>query len=186
MKGIEFGNIISCLFVVVSLIETECAKINMEISESKSKTMRIGKPINKFENGEEPFRFDQVLTCKYLGVIIDRKTSEYFVSFAQNCVKKSKMYKFSIMTKSKDSYDPPFVARELWTKTAIPSILYGSETVPLRQQELRKLNSDAASIGKFILQLPKTTSNITATLIAGERIYTLIWFEHDLRVLKYT
>ena len=92
------------------------------------------------------------------------------------------MYKFSIMRKAKDSHDPPSVARELWNKAALPSILYGSEVLPIRKQELRKLDSEAASMGKFILQLPANTTNVTVPLIGG--IETMEYHYYK-RVLGY-
>ena len=75
------------------------------------------------------------------------------------------------MTKAKDSYDKQMVARELWNKVALSSILYGAEVIPIRPLELKKMNSEAAQVGKFILQLPKSTSNVTASLISGLGIY---------------
>ena len=55
----------------------------------------------------------------------------------------------------------------MWNKAALPGILYGCEVLPIRKQELRKLDSEAAAIGKFILQLPKNSTNVTAQLVAG-------------------
>ena len=69
------------------------------------------------------------------------------------------MYKFSVMSKAKDSHDPALVARELWNKVALPSILYGSEVIPIRGQELRKINSEATQVGKFILQFQPQISH---------------------------
>ena len=155
----------------------------MKVSAAKSKILRIGNSVREFDDEEdELFDFDQVLKCQYLGVILENKTGVYFSNFATNCVKKSKMYKFSIMRKAKDSHDPPSVARELWNKAALPSILYGSEVLPIRKQELRKLDSEAASIGKFILQLPANTTNVTVPLIAG--IETMEYHYYK-RVLGY-
>ena len=54
----------------------------------------------------------------------------------------------------------------MWNKAALPGILYGCEVLPIRKQELRKLDSEAAALGKFILQL-KNKTNVTAQLISG-------------------
>ena len=138
----------------------------MAVNETKSKIIRIGKTVSKLTNTEE-FVFDQVLACKYLGVPIQNKSGTYFNDFSQSCVKKARVFRHSIMQKAKESWDVKHVARELWNKCAIPAILYGAEVLPIRQQELQKLNNEASSLGKFILQLPKTTTNITAFIMAG-------------------
>ena len=151
---------------LVKLLEEKCKKINMTVNCKKSKVLRIGQTVTVVEK-EDAFSLDQVLVCKYLGVIVEKKTSIYFTDFSQKCLKKCKMYKHSIMTKAKDSYDKQMVARELWNKVALSSILYGSEVIPIRPLELKKMNSEAASVGKFVLQLPKSTSNVTASLLSG-------------------
>ena len=153
----------------------------MKVNAKKSKIIRIGHPL-KSSTENDMFSFDQVLTCKYLGVLIEKKAFTYYTDFSEQCYIKSRMYKFSIMTKAKDSHDPPLVARELWNKVALPSILYGSEVIPIRGQELRKINSEATQIGKFILQLPRSTTNITPTLIAG---IEQIEYPYYKRVLAY-
>ena len=165
---IAFVKDIEDLKIVLECIYAECDKINMKVSVTKSKILRIGNSVRTFdEEDDELFDFDQVLKCQYLGVILENKPGVYFSNFATNCVKKCRMYKFSIMRKAKDSHDPQSVARELWNKAALPSILYGSEVLPIRKQELRKLDSEAASMGKFILQLPANTTNVTVPLIGG-------------------
>ena len=93
----------------------------VSVNTRKSKVIRIGTTKT----------LDQVLVCKYHGVAIEKKTSVYFTNFSQNCLKKCKMYKNSIITKSKDSYDPIMVARELWNTVALASILYGAEVIPI-------------------------------------------------------
>ena len=139
---------------IIDYLKELCANINMKVNATKSKIIRIGHPLrSSIEN--DLFSFDQVLSCKYLGVLIEIKAFMYYTDFSEQCYLKSRMYKFSIMTKAKDSHDPPLVARELWNKVALPSILYGSEVIPIRGQELKKINSEATQIGKFILQLPR-------------------------------
>ena len=86
------------------------------------------------------------------------------------------------MRKAKDSHDPVRVAREMWNKAALPGILYGCEVLPIRKQELRKLDSEAAAIGKFILQLPKNSTNVTAQLVAG---IETVEYHYYKRVLGY-
>lgn len=153
----------------------------MSVNKTKSKIIRIGKLVNRLEN-DDVFDFDQVMACKYLGVIIQNKSGTYFNDFSQTCVKKANACRHSIMQKAKESWDAKHVARELWNKCAVPTILYGAEVIPIRQQELQKLNSEASSLGKFILQLPKTTTNMTSFIMAG---VDTIEYHYYKRVLGY-
>ena len=180
---IAFTRCIDDLKLVVECITEECRKINMKVSASKSQILRVGLSVRTYDNvDDDQLDFDQVLKCKYLGVLLENRTGIYYGEFAQACVKKARAYKFSIMRKAKDSHDPIRVAREMWNKAAIPGVLYGCEVLPIRKQELRKLNSEAASLGKFILQLPKNTTNVTAQLVAG---IETVEYHYYKRVIGY-
>ena len=109
-------------------------------------------------------------------------TGSYFGDFSTACTKKSKKLKGAILSKAKSSHDPQRVARILWTKTATSAILYGSEVIPIRKKELEILNSDAANVGKFILQIQPNSTNITAALVGG---ITTMKYEYYKRVISY-
>ena len=180
---IAFTRCIDDLKHVIECITVECQKINMKVSITKSRILRVGLSVRTYDNvDDDQLDFDQVLKCKYLGVILENRTGIYYGEFAQACVKKARAYKFSIMRKAKDSFDPIRVAREMWNKAAIPGILYGCEVMPIRKQELRKLNSEAASLGKFILQIPKNSTNVTAHLVGG---IETVEYHYYKRVIGY-
>ena len=155
----------------------------MAVSATKSKILRVGMSVRAYDNVDDnSLDFDQVLKCKYLGVLLENRTGIYYGEFAKECTRKARAYKFAIMRKAKDSHDPVRVAREMWNKAALPGILYGCEVLPIRKQELRKLDSEAAAIGKFILQLPKNSTNVTTQLIAG---LETVEYHYYKRVIGY-
>ena len=164
---------------ILDILEQDCKDRKMEISRKKSKIMRIGKPM---ENHMDIVTLDQVLEFKYLGVKLNNKPMIYFGDFAQSCLNKSTTYKGSIMSKAKSSHDPIVVAQQLWAKVAVPAVLYGTEVIPLRRTELKQLNSDAAAMGKFVLQLPMNTTNVTSFLVGGVKSMT---YEYYKRVITY-
>ena len=180
---IAFAKDIDDLKLVVDCITEECQKINMAVSATKSKILRVGMSVRAYDNVDDnSLDFDQVLKCKYLGVLLENRTGIYYGEFAKECTRKARAYKFAIMRKAKDSHDPVRVAREMWNKAALPGILYGCEVLPIRKQELRKLDSEAAAIGKFILQLPKNSTNVTTQLIAG---LETVEYHYYKRVIGY-
>ena len=180
---IAFAKDIDDLKLIVDCITEECQKINMAVSATKSKILRVGMSVRAYDNVDDnSLDFDQVLKCKYLGVLLENRTGIYYGEFAKECTRKARAYKFAIMRKAKDSHDPVRVAREMWNKAALPGILYGCEVLPIRKQELRKLDSEAAAIGKFILQLPKNSTNVTTQLIAG---IETVEYHYYKRVIGY-
>ena len=169
--------------MVINIVNKLFDEINMVISEVKSKIMRFGKVSQLFKDSEgESLGFTQVLECRYLGVTVNNKASKYFGNFAADCVKKCVKYRGSIMNKAKSSYDPVFVVTELWSKVAVSSILYGAEVLPIKQKELRMMDSEAALIGKFALQLPSNSTNVISSIVAGVKTMT---YEYYKRVLAY-
>ena len=180
---IAFARCIDDLKLVIECITKECRKINMVVSITKSRILRLGISVRLYDNvDDDQLDFDQVLKCKYLGVLLENRTGIYYGEFAKECVRKAQAYKFAIMRKAKDSHDPVRVAREMWNKAALPGILYGCEVLPIRKQELRRLDSEAAALGKFILQLPKNSTNVTAQLVSG---IETVEYHYYKRVLGY-
>ena len=86
---------------IIDYLKELCANINMKVNATKSKIIRIGHPLRS-STENDLFSFDQVLSCKYLGVLIEKKAFMYYTDFSEQCYLKSRMYKFSIMTKVKD------------------------------------------------------------------------------------
>ena len=180
---IAFARCIDDLKRVIECITEECRKINMMVSVEKSKILRLGVSVRLYDNIDDVhLDFDQVLKCKYLGILLENRTGIYYGEFAQECVRKARAYKFAIMRKAKDSHDPVRVAKEMWNKAALPGILYGCEVLPIRKQELRRLDSEAAALGKFVLQLPKNSTNVTAQLVSG---IETVEYHYYKRVIGY-
>ena len=155
---------------LMQIMEAECAAIGMEVSQDKSKSMRIGSTTPTTVSQKtliQDYDLDQVLVFKYLGAKLSNKPHRYFEDFSEQCLTKTKSYKNTIVAKAKSSEDAITVVTELWLKVAVPSILYGSEVIPIRKAELTNLDQIASTMGKIILQLPKNTTNVTSVLLAG-------------------
>ena len=58
------------------------------------------------------------------------------------------------MSLANGSADPVLFAARLWESCAVPSILYASESLLVRSNELNKCKSEQSSLAKFILQVP--------------------------------
>ena len=74
-----FARNIDDLRLIVKCIKEECRKINMFVSVSMSRILRIGLSVRTYDNvDEELLDLDQVLKCKYLGVLLENRNEIYY------------------------------------------------------------------------------------------------------------
>ena len=152
---------------------------HLEISEKKSKVMmyqpRTGNMTFLGPNDVTPILLEQVLSFKYLGVPLSCPAHGMFKSFNANCIKKAESYMRSILSLVKNGPDRSSLAHTLWTKMALPAILYGSEIFPLTQGTINVLERCQSSVGKFILQIRRNSTNVAANIDAGlQPVWSLV------------
>ena len=73
----------------------------------------------------------------------------------------------SVLSFVKTGPDRSELAYTLWTRCALPSILYGSEVIPLTVSTISEVERCQAAVGKFILQIPRRSSNVSIRIDAG-------------------
>ena len=154
-----------------------CAKVGLKISKEKSKV--VCKKIKDKVEGEESEGLEEVLMQAYLGVemVIGRQ-----VNFLGSRVNIAMKYFISCKSLANSSPDPVLFATTIWFRVAIPSILYGTESVILSTEEIMKIEGIQSNLGKFVLQLHGKAANVLANLLAGFKPFQTIYYE---RVLKY-
>jgi hypothetical protein len=153
---------------------------HLQLSVKKSKVMLYNAQTGKmsFKGTTEtspPVLLDQVLSFKYLGIPLSCSPHSLFKSFNANCVKKADNYMRTVLSLVKNGPDRSSLAYTLWTQMAIPAILYGSEIIPLTQASINVIERCQSTVGKFILQIPKNSTNVCANLDAGlQPVWSLI------------
>ena len=172
---------------LVSLVLDYFTRHHLQISVKKSKVMTY-KPSSGTMSftgsvGALPILLDHVMNFKYLGVPLDCPAQGLFKSFNANIVKKSEAYLRTVLSLVKSGPDRSSLAHTLWTRMAIPAILYGTEILPLKQSTINVIERCQSSVGKFILQLPRNSTNVVANLDAGLRP---IWSIIAERFLTYS
>ena len=95
---------------------------------------------------------------------------------------KAKRYLASVLSLSRAGPDRSSLAYTLWTSVALPAILYGAEVIPMTKGTIDDIESCQSLIGKFILQVPRSTSNVAAQIDAGLKP---VWSLIAQKVLKY-
>jgi hypothetical protein len=159
---------------------------HLTLSESKSKIMTYeaatGKTTFQGSSSLPPLTLDQVLSFKYLGVPLSSSPYSLFKSYNDQVKKRARDYHSRVLCLTKSGPDRCTLAYCLWTQVAIPSILYGSEVIPLTQCTITEVEKFQSSIGKFILQLPRSSSNVSGFLDGGLKP---IWATIAEKVLLY-
>ena len=129
-----------------------------------------------------PFTLETVMSFKYLGIPVCSSPYSLFNNFNDQVKKKAQNYLASVLSLVKTGPDRSDLAHILWTRCALPSILYGSEVMPLTQGTISEVERCQSLVGKFMLQIPRSSASVSSHLDAGLKP---IWAVIAEKVLLY-
>ena len=160
---------------------------HLALSEKKSKTMSFdsttGRTTFDLSSDLPSITLDQVISFKYLGVPLSSSPYSLFKSYNEQVRQRANSYLARVMSIVKTGPDRSSLAYTLWTQVALPSILYGAEILPLTDGTISEIEKCQASVGKLILQLPRSSANVAVHIDAGLRP---IWSIVAEKVLLYS
>ena len=160
---------------------------HLVLSESKSKVMKYDARTEKMTFlGSSDFSsisLEEVVSFKYLGIHLSCSPYSLFKTYNEQVKKKARNYMQSVLSMARSGPDRSELAHALWSRCALPSILYGCEIMPLNQGTISEVERCQSLVGKFILQLPRNSTNVVANLDAGLKPVLFIIAE---RVIKYS
>ena len=143
----------------------------LEISDEKSKVMT-----HNAETGETRFEEDHfipsislenVIEFKYLGIKVSTSPYGFFRAYNENVKKVANKYMGSVLSLVKSGPDRAELAYTLWVNCAIPAILYGCEAIPLHKGTIDAIEKCQTRVGRFILQIPTSSSKAAVYVDAG-------------------
>ena len=159
---------------------------HLELSITKSKTMLHDSSTGKttFSNHQDlkSLSLENVVAFKYLGVTLSSSPYGFFRTHNENVKIKARQYLQSVMSLVKSGPDRADLAYTLWTSCALPAILYGCEVVPLNQGTIQEVERCQSRVGKFILQIPTSSSSVSTNIDCG---FKPVWAQLAERVLMY-
>ena len=106
----------------------------------------------------------------------------FYKEFEDKLVERTEAYRFSSLNKAKSSPNPWLFLTLIWTKMALPGILYGLEAGPVSIRCLNKLETIQSKVAKSILGLPMNTQNWVQYIALGLKP---IWYHAHLATLKF-
>lgn len=125
---------------------------------------------------------EAVATFKYLGVSLSSSPYGFFRAHNENAKVRARQYLQSVLSLVKTGPDRAELAYTLWSNCALPAILYGCEVVPLNQGTIHEIERCQTRVGKFILQIPASSSNVSTNIDCG---FKPVWSVIAERVMLY-
>ena len=164
--------------------KTFCDSHHLEISIKKSKVMSYEFSTGNMTFGpdEDPLTLDQVIAFKYLGVTVSSKSRGLFKAHNENAKAKARQYLYRVLSLVKSGPDRSDLAFALWRNCALPAILYGCEVVPFNQDTIQEIERCQARVGKFMLQIPTSSTNVSTNIDCG---FKPVWSVIAERVITY-
>ena len=158
----------------------------LTISETKSKIMThdsfSGKTSFNDSANYQPITLDNVVAFKYLGIHVSSSPYSLFKDYNTNVKTKAQRYLTSVLSISKTGPDRSEMAYMTWSRIALPSILYGSEVMPLTQDTINIIEKYQSQIAKFMLQIPRSSASVSTHLDAG---FPPVWSIIAQKVMLY-
>ena len=165
----------------IELCEKECEKIGMTVNRSKSKVISGSEIGTKSDTNIIPL--EQVQSFNYLGAPTEIQPRKlYQVDYGTSSRKKASVYRGSTISLASHSPNPILFATRIWSACAIPAILYNSEVMLLKESDLNKIAIEQHRVMRYVLQVPRKTTNSAAQHALGMKQIKAIYYE---RVLSY-
>ena len=147
---------------LLKIVSRHCKFLKLEVSVAKSKVIypKVG-PCTIFDQcGDEILTLEKVTQYKYLGV-------ETFASMYRTINEKQKQaivtarrFKGACLNIARKGPDCTILASTLWTAVAIPTILFGCESIPFSDATITVINRIQSQLFKSILSLSISVHNI--------------------------
>ena len=157
----------------MTIVRSYFSNHRLTLSEIKSKTMEYNASTGKMRFsgvGTAPkLELEKVLVFKYLGIPLSVSPYGLFKAFNNQARSKAQNYLHSVLTLVRTGPDRSELAHTLWSLCALPSILYGCEIIPMTQSTINEIERCQSLVGKFILQIPRNSTNVCSSIDAGLR-----------------
>ena len=159
-----------------------CSLLRMKLSISKSKVMSNTRDVWELFDGDEIIGcLDKVLQFKYLGVETCLSHFKAGRAMMRRASSLASSYRAACIRIAKDGPDIVDLAMALWVNVAMPSLLFGAETVPFSKQVITEISRHQSSVGKFNLGLPSCSPNISASIILGLKPFKELLYSAQLK-----
>ena len=154
----------------------------MTISVSKSKVMSSSHDVWELFDGDDVIGcLEKVLEFKYLGVETSLSPFKTGKAMRRRATALAKSFRGACIRIARDGPDIIDLAMSLWSNVAMPSLLFGCETIPFTQQAIDEISRQQSSVGKFNLGLPSCAPNISTSVLLGLKPFKELLYSAQLK-----
>ena len=150
---------------LLRIVSGFCMDMHMKLATSK--TYILTNSPNEISWKVDNVTIEEILVAKYLGVTIQVRGRSMIGVYEKDMIRKATNYAYAIMNLSRGVLDRAMVAKRLWESCAIPAILYCVEAVTLKKATVVELERLQGMVGRFILQIPSSSSKVLTWMDAG-------------------
>ena len=164
------------------IVQHHCSLLCMKLSISKSKVMSSSHDVWELFDGDQIVGcLSKVIQFKYLGVETCLSSFKTGKAMMKRATSLANSYRGSCIRIADDGPDIVDLAVSLWMNVAMPSILFGSETIPFTQQSIEEISRNQSRVGKFSLGLPSCSPNISTAVILGLKSFKELLYSAQLK-----
>ena len=167
------------------IVKHHCDKLLLEVNTGEGKSEVISPNDDLWEifdlDGNVELSLRQVVEYKYLGLETTSSVLRTGLSKQNKCIKIAQKYKFACLHIGRSGPDIVDVSLATWNRIAIPSILFGCESIDFRESSIIGLERIQSEIAKNILGLAKNTVNICAQTELGIIPFRLALYRTQLK-----
>ena len=164
------------------LVQTHAFELKLDISVEKSQVIspEAGESWDILLTDGTSASLKQVLQYKYLGIETFSTVYKTHSAKQKKCVETAKRYMYACIHLARSSADPVRLAVTTWENIAIPSIMYGCESVIFSESKLLELEKIQSQVAKWILGVPRSSANICAQTELGFKPFKLLIYRQQL------
>ena len=167
------------------IVKSHCDRLLLEINTGEGKSEVISPLDDTWEllddDGEVELSLRQVLRYKYLGLETTSSIWRTCAAKQKKCITVANKYKFACIHLGKRDADVVDVTLATWNNIAIPSILFGCESVIFKETNIAAIESVQSSIARSILGVPASTVGICAQTELGMLPFRTLLYKTQLR-----
>ena len=167
---------------LLKIVQQHCSRLRMTISVSKSKVMSCSHDLwELFDEGDIVGCLEKVIEFKYLGVETSLSSFKAGRAMRKRATALAKSYKGACIRIARDGPDITDLAVSLWSNIAMPSLLFGCETIPFTGQAIDDISRQQSGVAKFNLGLPQCAPNICSSIILGLKPFKELLYSAQLK-----
>ena len=167
------------------VVKRRCDELLLEVNTGDGKTEVVSPGDDLWEifdgDGNVELSLRQVVEYSYLGLETSSSILRTTLAKQSKCLKIAKKYKFACLHIGRSGPDVVDMALATWNQIAIPSILFGCDSIIFTESTILGLERVQSEIAKNILGLSVNTVNVAAQTELGILPFRLMLYRCQLK-----